>query len=118
MYCKTCGKEVNDQAVVCPHCGCAVQNTQLSTTTSYYEKPKANILCIVGFVLSLVSLLIALYGLVAIAGLTCSIVGILQANKNSERLKGLGIAGICVSVGSLIYTVYAIFTLIALLGTL
>ena len=22
MYCKTCGKEVNDNAVVCPHCGC------------------------------------------------------------------------------------------------
>ena len=24
-FCSNCGKEVSDQAVVCPHCGCAVQ---------------------------------------------------------------------------------------------
>lgn len=24
MYCKECGKEINDKAVVCIHCGCAV----------------------------------------------------------------------------------------------
>ena len=23
MFCKNCGKEINDQAVVCPGCGCA-----------------------------------------------------------------------------------------------
>lgn len=23
MYCKTCGKEIHDEAVVCPGCGCA-----------------------------------------------------------------------------------------------
>ena len=24
MYCRECGKEINDKAVVCIHCGCAV----------------------------------------------------------------------------------------------
>ncbi len=24
MYCKHCGKEINDQAVICVHCGCSV----------------------------------------------------------------------------------------------
>ncbi len=24
MFCKHCGKEINDNAVVCVHCGCAV----------------------------------------------------------------------------------------------
>lgn len=28
-FCSNCGKEVSDQAVVCPHCGCAVQNDAL-----------------------------------------------------------------------------------------
>ncbi len=31
MYCKTCGKEINDNAVICPNCGCEtgkVQQTQ------------------------------------------------------------------------------------------
>ncbi len=23
MYCKTCGKEINDNAVICPNCGCS-----------------------------------------------------------------------------------------------
>lgn len=26
MYCNKCGKEINDEAVVCIHCGCAVNN--------------------------------------------------------------------------------------------
>ncbi len=31
-YCKNCGKEISDEAVVCPHCG--VQVKQLATTTT------------------------------------------------------------------------------------
>lgn len=26
MYCSNCGKEIDDKAVVCVHCGCATQN--------------------------------------------------------------------------------------------
>lgn len=26
MFCSKCGKEINDEAVVCIHCGCPVQN--------------------------------------------------------------------------------------------
>jgi len=29
MYCKECGKEVNDKAVVCLHCGCSVSKEEL-----------------------------------------------------------------------------------------
>lgn len=28
MFCKNCGKEIDDKAVVCPHCGCAVHNVK------------------------------------------------------------------------------------------
>ena len=28
MYCNHCGKEIIDEAVVCPHCGCAVAKKQ------------------------------------------------------------------------------------------
>ena len=28
-FCSNCGKEVTDQAVICPHCGCAVQSDSL-----------------------------------------------------------------------------------------
>lgn len=26
MFCSKCGKEINDEAVVCVHCGCATSN--------------------------------------------------------------------------------------------
>lgn len=26
-YCSHCGKEIMDEAVMCPHCGCAVEST-------------------------------------------------------------------------------------------
>lgn len=32
MFCSKCGKEINDDAVVCVHCGCAVENKKVSVT--------------------------------------------------------------------------------------
>ena len=26
MFCSNCGKEIDDKAVICVHCGCAIQN--------------------------------------------------------------------------------------------
>ncbi len=114
MFCKICGKEINDQAVICPHCGCQVKETAIENT----DVKKVNVLCIIGFVLSLVSLLISLVGIVAIAGLVLSIIGVNQASKNNQKLKGLGIAGICVSAGSLLYTIIVVIIGAALLGAL
>ncbi len=34
MYCSKCGKEINDDAVICVHCGCA--------TAKFDEKNKKN----------------------------------------------------------------------------
>lgn len=33
MFCRKCGKEVLDEAVVCPHCGCQISDT---------NKPQSN----------------------------------------------------------------------------
>ena len=27
MFCKKCGKEIFDEAVICPQCGCATENS-------------------------------------------------------------------------------------------
>lgn len=66
----------------------------------------------------MVSLLIALYGAVAIAGMVLSIIGVVQANKKGEKLKGLGIAGIVVSAGSLVYTFFVLTILAEILGSM
>jgi uncharacterized membrane protein YvbJ len=31
MFCKSCGKEINDNAVVCIHCGCATDGKTINT---------------------------------------------------------------------------------------
>lgn len=31
MYCKECGKEINDKAIVCPNCGCSTKHNTFST---------------------------------------------------------------------------------------
>lgn len=34
MYCNKCGAEINDDAVVCVHCGCSVQKNKVQTTNT------------------------------------------------------------------------------------
>lgn len=33
MFCSKCGKEINDEAVVCVHCGCSTKNIKSSEKT-------------------------------------------------------------------------------------
>ena len=113
MFCKICGKEINDNAVICPGCGCATNTVEEKNVSG---KKKPNILCILGFVLSLVSFFLALYGTVAIAGLILSIIGIVQAKKKEQSLKGLGIAGIVISAVSMLYTVWVLVVAATILG--
>lgn len=40
-FCQTCGKEIMEQAVICPNCGCAV--TQSSGKKTQAQNDKANI---------------------------------------------------------------------------
>ncbi len=48
-YCSTCGKEIHENAVVCPHCGCQV-------SPAYDDTPSMG--------LNILSLLIPIVGLV------------------------------------------------------
>lgn len=61
-YCSSCGKEIMDQAVICPHCGCATANFNSQPTSqfssdypairAYAEKAKQiKVLGIIGAVL-------------------------------------------------------------------
>ena len=91
MYCKTCGKEINDEAVVCPHCGVATTNAPAAQ-----QKKPINGLGIAGFVVSILSLWLGMYFCIAsIIGLVLSSVAVALRNKYS--LNGLAIAGLVIS---------------------
>lgn len=82
MYCKNCGKEINDNAVVCPYCG--VQVGKLNT-----QENKTNTLAIVGFIFSF---------FIPIVGLICSILGRKNAAECGGNGRGLATAGMIISI--------------------
>ncbi|MDE7452922.1 MAG: zinc-ribbon domain-containing protein [Clostridia bacterium] len=87
MFCKNCGKEIDDKATVCVHCGVPTANAQ---TQQVVTGGQSNGFAIAGFVLSL-------FG--GILGLIFSIIG-LQKSKLPEyngNGRGLAIAGIVIS---------------------
>ena len=49
MFCKHCGKEIDDKAIVCPYCG--VQVAKLPS-----QESRTNTLAIIGFIFSFSSL--------------------------------------------------------------
>lgn len=107
MFCKNCGKEISDKAIVCVNCGVAV--TPLTPTVTPDQpadgKKKFNVCALLGFIFSLVGIVVdtslmftevsLLYGF-TIAGFVLSIIGTVKAKK-LENGKGFGIAGIVIS---------------------
>ncbi len=92
MFCKNCGSQIDDRAVICPHCG--VPQT--------VQKAESNVLAIVGFVLSF---------FIAIAGLICSILGLKKAKELGGTGNGLAVAGIAISACTL--AIYFIAIIVA-----
>lgn len=82
MFCKNCGKEIDDHAVVCPYCG-----VQVGTVAP--AENKTNVLAIVGFIFAFI---------MPIVGLICSIIGRNKAPECGGNGKGLATAGIVISV--------------------
>ena len=42
MFCRICGNELNEQAVICTKCGCAVDNKNLRKDDKAMNKIKEN----------------------------------------------------------------------------
>lgn len=100
MFCKNCGQTIDDNAVVCPHCG--VQVAQVKSGSS-----EGNGMAVAGFVLFF-------FGACFI-GLILSIIGFKRA-KNGADHRGLAIAGIVLNAIELGGYVIGIIALIATCG--
>ncbi|MCM1438867.1 MAG: zinc-ribbon domain-containing protein [Roseburia sp.] len=97
MFCKNCGKEIDDKASICIYCGVATEN---KASNDGREK-KLNAFGLAGFIVSLVSLWLGMYFCIAsIVGLALSIVGMVNAKKC--RLNGFAIAGLVLGIISLV----------------
>ena len=62
MFCAKCGKEIHDEAVICPHCGCGVSNR--SVAAPKVETPTLSLIAIIfAFLAPLVGLILGIIGL-------------------------------------------------------
>lgn len=94
MFCSKCGKEINDTSKFCPECGVTISNEiQQPVIIQTAEQKETCGLCIAGFIVSFVS------GLV---GLIISILGLKKCKKEKLGGKGLGYAGITISIIKLV----------------
>lgn len=83
-FCTHCGKEVNDNAIVCIHCGCAISAGNSSISTE--SKSKSQISLILGIIGIVSAWLFALVGHIT------SIIGIvlgIKEYKETNRMTGL-----------------------------
>lgn len=123
MFCKNCGKEIDDSAMVCPNCGVATENmaaSQAAPAESVENAPKkVNICGIIGFILSLVCVGMTFVHIIAwllsfAAGLALSITGLVMSKKLGTG-KGLSIAGIVITACSIVLYLLVVFVLAALI---
>ena len=95
MFCKNCGKEIDDNAVVCPHCGV------MQKTLAAEEKKPVNGLGIAGFVISLLSMWLSVYFCIAsIIAVILSAIGYAKREKHS--VNGLALAGLIIGIVTLV----------------
>ena len=101
-YCIHCGKEIKDEAVVCPSCGCSVKETKEQD----YNESKAGIGVLCAIFLTFIGLIIGLI--------------IYPSGTNARRtfLKGWGITiGVQIAIGVILGIIYAVIISVAITGT-
>ena len=98
MFCKHCGHEVNDNAIICPNCGVATDNMTPAVPITATPQKGVNGFAIAGLVLGIVGLLGGNYAFLipGIVGLILSIVGMVKSKQYAAP--GLALAALIVSI--------------------
>lgn len=135
MYCVKCGHQNSPEAAFCSVCGTPRQAATAHSPYGSADQPSAtepdyrvngyaiparpaavqkapnNIMCVLGFVISLISLLLNFFGLVGIAATIVSVIGLSSAKQKNENGRALAVAGIVIGVISICYGLYAVTAL-------
>ena len=108
-FCPNCGKKVSNDMNFCGDCGASFDNYSNNKNDNVlYQENKTNEMAVVGFILSLFSLLTC--GVLSIPSLIISIVGLNNAKKNNGNGIGFAIAGIVIS------SIFILFLLLFILA--
>ena len=81
-YCEKCGKELMDEAVVCPSCGCAVAKREQAEDSSEVRKPAGAASVVLGIIGIVGAFIFALVG--HVCSILSIIFGILDCTKKKK----------------------------------
>ena len=113
MFCKNCGKEIDDRAAICPYCGVPVNTAATAVGT---PEKHINGIGIAGFVVSILSLWLGMYYVIAsLVALGLSIAAFCMRKKYNS-CNGLAIAGLVISIVSTTIWLFIYIVVIAVLG--
>ena len=93
MYCKNCGKEIDDKAYVCIHCGAKQEEDSHQITIVPPPQKEKNGFAITGFVFSFFSWTV-IFGILSFI---FSLVGCIKSRKPNVGGRGLAIVGLIFS---------------------
>ena len=102
MYCYKCGREIEEATHVCPYCGA---KQTVHTAGPQAGRSQYNLLCVIGFAVSCISLFIDYRGLFAVVGIILSIIGMMNARQKNEKGKVFAILGIVIGAVEIVLTV-------------
>ena len=133
MYCFKCGKEIPDSSAFCPFCGTRQESVPQAAAgpaapspaaadpepaavpprTDYAQpinqspirKAQYNLLCILGLVISAISLFFNYFGLVGLGGTIVSVIGLIHCNRKKENGRILGVLGVIFGAFSIIHVI-------------
>lgn len=105
MFCKNCGKEIQDHQ----HCQYCNQTPGLQPVSG---PPPTSGLATASMILGIVSLFFGV--LPAIAGLTTGILGLIKINRREATGKGMAVAGIAISIFGLFVTTIVLVAVLLL----
>ena len=105
MYCKHCGHEVNEKAIICPNCGIATDNYKAVSKPT--EQPKTNGFAIAGMICAIFGVIGGDYliCLPSLVGIILSIVGMV---KVKEYKSGYGCALSGIIIGAVSFFIWSI----------
>ena len=116
MFCRNCGKEINDTTIFCPYCGTQVSNDAEPVKVNLgFDNPtqkKLSMKALVGFIVAMAGILLAAIPC-GIVGLIFSCLGKKETEKSNLGGRGFAIAGIVVSILDIVFGVIAIIMMFA-----
>lgn len=89
MFCKNCGKELCENAVICPGCGVVTDN-MAKVVQPKTEQPESNGMAIAGFICSF---------FVPLLGWIFGGIGLSRSAKRNGKGKGFSIAALAIATG-------------------